>query len=313
MSEKEYARIAFNKGVPEKVPLWELHFHLWNKYSDEKAVFGGDFLALPDGEKDDALKRDAEIMAKVGQELGFGAVSVPDMPWDCPYTLPEDARLKLIRFLRELEPDFLVGGGNSCCLAMPDNEEYMDFSYMMYDAPEKIVERAENMLTNGLEQLGRMADAGAEFVYLPSDLSDARAPYFNPEQLEEFFMPFAKRWSARVKELGLIPIFHTDGNIMPIIDKAVETGVNALQALDPIAGITVGGLREMLEGKLCLCGNVDCGLMLSGAPEAVYASTADIIAQGKGSPFVLGNSNAVVYATPKENYDAFLQAWRDNR
>lgn len=53
--------------------------------------------------------------------------------------------------------------------------------------------------------------------------------------------------------------------------------------------------------------------MLSGAPEAVYASTADIIAQGKGSPFVLGNSNAVVYATPKENYDAFLQAWRDNR
>ncbi len=112
---------------------------------------------------------------------------------------------------------------------------------------------------------------------------------------------------------ALIPIFHTDCNIMAGIDKAVETGVNALQALDPIAGITVGGLREMLEGKLCLCGNVDCGLMLSGAPEAVYASTADIIAQGKGSPFVLGNSNAVVYATPKENYDAFLQAWRDNR
>jgi hypothetical protein len=38
-----------------------------------------------------------------------------------------------------------------------------------------------------------MADAGAEFVYLPSDLSDARAPYFNPEQLEAFFMPFANK------------------------------------------------------------------------------------------------------------------------
>ena len=184
---------------------------------------------------------------------------------------------------------------------------------MMYDEPERIVERAENMLTNGLAELERMADAGAEFVYLPSDLSDARAPYFNPEQLEAFFMPFAKRWSKRVKELGLIPVFHTDGNIMPIIDKAVETGVNALQALDPIAGITVGGLREKLNGRLCLCGNLDCGLMLSGTPEQVYASAADIIAQGKGSPFVLGNSNAVVYATPKENYDAFLRAWRDNR
>ena len=313
MSEKEYARIAFGKGVPERVPLWELHFHMWNKYSGEPAVFGNDFLALPDGKKDDALKRDAEIMAKVGQELGFGAVSVPDMPWDCPYVLPEDARLKLIRFLRELEPDFLVGGGNSCCLAMPADDEYMDFSYMMYDAPEQIVERAERILTNGLEQLGRMAEAGAEFVYLPSDLADARAPYFNPEQLNMFFMPFAKRWSARVKELGLLPVFHTDGNIMPLIEQAVETGVNALQALDPIAGITVAGLREKLCGRLCLCGNLDCGLMLSGTPEQVYASAADIIAQGKGSPFVFGNSNAVVYETPKENYDAMLQAWRDNR
>ena len=313
MSEKEYARTAFNKGVPERVPLWELHFHMWNKYSGENAVFGADFLALPDGAKDDALKRDAEIMAKVGQELGFGAVSVPDMPWDCPYTLPEDARLKLIRYLRELEPDFLVGGGNSCCLAMPADDEYMDFSYMMYDAPEQIVDRAERMLTNGLAQLERMAEAGAEFVYLPSDLADARAPYFNPEQLDMFFMPFAKRWSMRVKELGLLPVFHTDGNIMPVIEKAVETGVNALQALDPIAGITVAALREKLDGRLCLCGNVDCGLMLSGTPEQVYASTADIIAQGKGSPFVLGNSNAVVFDTPKENYDAFVQAWKDNR
>ena len=313
MSEKEYARIAFDKGVPERVPLWELHFHMWNKYSAEPAVFGNDYLALPDGKKDDALKRDAEIMAKVGQELGFGAVSVPDMPWDCPYVLPEDARLKLIRFLRELEPDFLVGGGNSCCLAMPADDEYMTFSYMMYDAPEQIVERAERILTDGLAQLERMAEAGAEFVYLPSDLADARAPYFNPEQLDTFFMPFAKRWSARVKELGLLPVFHTDGNIMPLIEQAVETGVNALQALDPIAGITVAGLREKLGGRLCLCGNLDCGLMLSGTPEQVYASAADIIAQGKGSPFVFGNSNAVVYDTPKENYDAMLRAWRDNR
>lgn len=313
MSEKEYARIAFDKGVPERVPLWELHFHMWNKYSAEPAVFGNDYLALPDGKKDDALKRDAEIMAKVGQELGFGAVSVPDMPWDCPYVLPEDARLKLIRFLRELEPDFLVGGGNSCCLAMPADDEYMTFSYMMYDAPEQIVERAERILTDGLAQLERMAEAGAEFVYLPSDLADARAPYFNPEQLDTFFMPFAKRWSARVKELGLLPVFHTDGNIMPLIEQAVETGVNALQALDPIAGITVAGLREKLGGRLCLCGNLDCGLMLSGTPEQVYASAADIIAQGNGSPFVFGNSNAVVYDTPKENYDAMLRAWRDNR
>jgi len=313
MSNKLNAIAAFNKHVPDSVPLWELHFHMWDKYSEEKTVFGKDFLELPASKKDDALKRNAEILAKVGEDIGFGAVSIPDMPWDCPYILPEDARLALIRHLRALNPDFLIGGGNSSCLAVPEAHEYMEFSFMMYDEPEKVIETAENKLTNGLAELERMTEAGAEFVYLPSDLSDARAPYFNNDQLDEFFIPFAKRWSSKVKELGLIPIFHTDGNILPIIDKCVETGVNALQALDPIAGITVGGLREALDGKLCLCGNVDCGLMISGTPDEVYASTADIIRQGKGSPFVLGNSNAVVFDTPKENYDAYLAAWRDNR
>lgn len=193
MSNKENARTALSCKVPASVPLWELHFHMWNDYSDEKTVFGAEYEALPDDKKDDALKRDAEIMAKVGEKIGFGAVSVPDMPWDCPYILPEQARLKLIRFLRELNPDFLVGGGNSCCLAVPESSEYMEFSFMMYDNPDAVVERAENMLSGGLKQLKRMADAGAEFVYLPSDLGDARGPYFNNEQLDMFFVPFAQR------------------------------------------------------------------------------------------------------------------------
>ena len=313
MSNRNDAQTALLGGVPERVPLCELHFHMWNKYSDEKAVFGADFLALPDAAKDDALKRDAEIMVKVGEALGFGAVSIPDMPWDCPYILPEQARLKLIRFLRELKPDFLVGGGNSCCLAVPDSSEYMEFSFMMYDDPGVIVSRAEHMLENGLAELERMAEAGAEFVYLPSDLADARAPYFNGDQLDMFFMPYAKKWSETVKRLGLIPIFHTDGNIAPLADKIAETGVSALQALDPIAGITVGGMRKLLPETLCLCGNVDCGVMLSGTPEQVYSETAQVIAQGKGTPFVLGNSNAVVFDTPKENYDTYLSALRDNR
>lgn len=313
MSNKQNALDALNLKAPASVPLWELHFHLWDSYTNKKTIFGHDYNALPEAKKDDALKLDAEIITEVSEKLGFGAVSIPDMPWDCPYVLPEDARLKLIENLRALNPDFLVGGGNSCCLAMPDSYEYIEFSYLMYDEPEQIDERAEKMLSNGLEELKRMADAGAEFVYLPSDLADTRAPYFNDEQLERFFIPYAEKWVSRVKELSLIPIFHTDGNIMPIMDKILTFGMSGIQALDPIAGITIKDARKITDGKICLCGNVDCGVMLQGSPDDVYKLTEDIIHQGKGSPFILGNSNAVVLQTPKENYDAFINAWNDNK
>ena len=62
-----------------------------------------------------------------------------------------------------------------------------------------------------------------------------------------------------------------------------------------------------------VCGNLDCGLMLSGNPEQVYEKAVEIIEACKGKPgFIFGNSNAVAQETPLENYRAMLNAWRDH-
>jgi len=188
MSRRDDMVAALECGQPQgTVPLWELHFHCWEKGSGRHFISGQDFLPLSPQERDRALAEDAEIIVSVAQELGFGGVTIPDPPWDCPYTLPQEARLKLASLLRRHAPDFLVVAGTGGVMGMPgagNYGDYEEFCYRIFDAPEEIDELAEQTLRRGLDSVKQARDAGVEVVYTASDLADNHGPFFKPEQLE---------------------------------------------------------------------------------------------------------------------------------
>ena len=47
---------------------------------------------------------------------------------------------------------------------------------------------------------------------------------------------------------GAYVVKHTDGNIMPIIDMIVDTGIDALNPLEPHAGIDIGLINSHESG-----------------------------------------------------------------
>lgn len=296
------------------VPLWELHFHLWARLSDEPFLTGPAYMALNPAGRRDALKRDAQILAELSDRLGFDALSIPDAPWACVYTLPAEDRLTLISELKALSPDVMVIGGCGGYIGMPSSsDDYMSFCYQVIDEPESIDEMARKAHESGIRALDAMADAGIDAVYAGSDLADNRGPFFSPAQLDRWVWPYQRLWADHAHARGVYAIMHTDGNIMPLLDRIAENGSDALQALDPVAGVSIAAVFDQVEGRLALCGNVDCGLMLAGTPDRVYDATADLLkAQRHRKGFILGNSNAVAWETPIENYMAYLSAWRDH-
>lgn len=313
MGRKQDLIAAFECQQPAgAVPIWELHFHCWEKFSGRRFISGLDFAPLTAQEQERALRDDAEIIVAVARELGFAGVTIPDPPWDCPYTLPQKSRLKLAALLRQYDPDFVVVGGAGGVMAMPDAASYADFCYKLLEAPQEIDEIARGTLRAGLEAVKQARDAGVEAVYTASDLADNRGPFFRPNQLDRFVWPYLNEWVARVKEMGLYTIIHTDGNIMPMLDGIAASGIHALQAIDPVAGMDMGEVKRHIGDRVCLCGNVDCGLLVLGPASAVYESTRDILVTCKaGGGLALGASNAVVIETPIEHYRELLHAWRD--
>ena len=125
---KEQFVAALEHRVPSRhVPLWELHFHLWNAFCGGGFVSGRDYQKLSSAERDHALHADARIMIEVADRLGFSGVTIPDSPWDCIYTLPPEDRLLLANYLRAESPDFLITAACGGVMAIPDSPEYVEF------------------------------------------------------------------------------------------------------------------------------------------------------------------------------------------
>lgn len=299
------------------VPIWELEFHLWDKFSGRHLILGREFESLPAVEQEEALHANAKIFSEVSARLNFAAVSVPNNYWEVApgrpayFWLPEEARLRQIRILdRMLSSDTLLIAGSHAVLGIPGADRYEDYSIKLFTEPEGIDRLARQTLARGIETARQLADCGVGAVFTASDLADSHGPYYNPAQMDRFILPYLSDWAAEVKKMGVYAILHSDGNLNPYLDAIADSGIDALQAVDPVAGMDMRAAKDRAGDRICLCGNIDCGLAVTGFPEEVFEAARDLLVTCKeGGGLVLGASNALQQEVPAENYLAVIEAW----
>lgn len=318
--KKEFIQ-ALNCKQPEYiVPLWELEFHLWDQLCAGHFIVGKEFLKLTEKEKSFAIFNNAEIIAQLTEDISFAAVTIPGNYWEIApgkpayFFLPEPFRTEQAKALLQLVgDDVMLIANTGGILAMPDAKNYVAFSVQMLEHPEEVDLIVEKTYKDGLEQMLRFRDIGIETFLTASDIADNSGPYFNRDQMDRFILPYLEKWACSVKEAAGFSILHTDGNISVYLEPIAKSGINALQAIDPVAGLKIEEVKNITANKICLCGNIDIGILISGKPEEIYEYTKRTIDQAKnGGGFVLGASNAVQKGVPVNNYNAYYSAWLEN-
>ncbi len=297
------------------VPLWELEFQAWDAASGRHVILGREFEALSPAGQERAIHTNAEIMLSVSAEMCYAALSSPNSYWNqspgklAYYCMPGETRFRQLEVLRELCPDDLMLVATTGGIIGADYS--MDFCCRMVDNPESIDVMARKRLESAIETAKRFRDCGAQAVISPSDIGDNSGPFFSPEYMNRWILPYLREWSDRIREMGMYTILHSDGNLGRYVDEIAATGIDALQAIDPVAGMDMRKTRDTVGDRLCLCGNIDCGLLLRGAPDDVYNATRELLDTCKdGGGLVLGASNAVQPEVPIENYRAMISAWK---
>jgi len=176
----------------------------------------------------------------------------------------------------------------------------------MVDHPKLVHELVEVCLSYDIPAMQRMVAAGCDVVVFGDDYADKHSTLMSPKHFREFVLPGLKRCVDAAHEAGAYVIKHTDGNIMPIIDMIVETGVDGLNPLEPQAGMDIGLVKHKYGDRICLVGNIDCGYLLSQAPveevREVTRRTIGIAAPGGG--YMLSSSNSIHSSVKPENFQA---------
>jgi uroporphyrinogen decarboxylase len=222
--------------------------------------------------------------------------------------------MHLIDLVREKTGDryFLMRHGDAT-FAIPSGDEMAGFAYRLADQPEKVKQEADERVNRALERAERLQKHGdLDGFALCADYCFNTGPFLSPRQFSEFITPYLVKLIKGYRDLGFYVIKHTDGNIMPIIDQLVEANPHALHSLDPQAGVDIAEVKRLYGDRLCLMGNVNCGLLDTGTLEAVYQSARYALKHGMpGGGYVFSTSNCIYTGMRLERYEAMLKVWRE--
>ncbi len=225
----------------------------------------------------------------------------------------EEETLRLVDLIRDKSQDkyFLILDGDAT-YGIPSGSEMMEFSYKLQDEPKKMKEEAKRNVYLALEQAERIAKhEGLDGFALCSDYCLNNGPFLSPELFSEFVTPYLVKLIKDYRDMGFYVIKHTDGNIMPILDQLLEAHPHALHSLDPQAGVDIAEVKRLAGDKICLIGNVNCGVLQTGTDEEVIESVRYALQNGMpGGGYIFSTSNCIYTGMRLSRYDLMLNVWR---
>jgi len=230
-----------------------------------------------------------------------------------PNPSTEQETFRLIDLVREKSQDkyFLMLDGDAT-YGIPSGSEMMEFSYKLQDKPEKMKEEAGQKVRAALKQAERIAKHGElDGFALCSDYCLNSGPFLSPELFSDFATPYLAKLVQGYRDMGFYVIKHTDGNIMPILDQLLEAHPHALHSLDPQAGIDIAEIKRLCGNKVCLIGNVNCGVLQTGTDEEVIESVRYALQNGMpGGGYIFSTSNCIYTGMRLSRYNLMLNIWR---
>jgi hypothetical protein len=134
--------------------------------------------------------------------------------------------------------------------------------------------------------------------------------FLSPAQFSEFITPYLADLIKGYRDMGYYTIKHTDGNIMPILDQLVQANPHALHSIDPQAGVDIAEVKRLYGDRVCLIGNVNCGLLETGTEEQVRESARYALRSGMpGYGYIFSTSNCVYTGMDLKRYELIWDVW----
>ena len=186
-------------------------------------------------------------------------------------------------------------------------ENFLMGFYTQPDLVSRIMEMSVDYNTRLAENVKSI---GGEIIVVGDDIADSKSLLISPELYREMVKPHFNRLIRKFKDLGLYVIKPTDGNIMDVIDDLIDSGIDCLDPIDPLAGMDIRAIKEKYGSRVCLKGNVDCvSTLVDKSPEAVIAETRQCILDASmGGGHIISSSNSIHAGINPVNYRVFLEA-----
>jgi uroporphyrinogen decarboxylase len=152
-------------------------------------------------------------------------------------------------------------------------------------------------------------------VYLGEDICGNQGPLVSPGLLRGTYFPHLRRSLAPLVDAGIHILWHSDGDLNPILGDLIACGADGFQGFEEDKGMDL----VPLLGSTCangqrpfVCGSVSVSTTMYGTPEAVRDDVRrmEAIAAARGGGVILSASSTIMEDTPVANIAALYACGR---
>jgi uroporphyrinogen decarboxylase len=151
-----------------------------------------------------------------------------------------------------------------------------------------------------------MQELPFDLFFIPDDIGFGHAPMISPAHFREFCVPVMRNVMEAVK---LPVIYHSDGNIMPLMEEIIGLGVAGIANMEP-GPMDIEEVKRLYGDRVTIVGNIDLHYTLTtGTPEETRDEVRRRIeALAPGGRYILASANSLPNYVKPENVRAMGEA-----
>ena len=181
-----------------------------------------------------------------------------------------------------------------------------NFSYALADNPNLIHKIHEKFSEWAIRTIAHLNKSSFDFLWIMDDLAWNKGPFMSPKVFREYFLPHMKGVATTIEKPW---VFHSDGNISPILEDLIELEMDALHPIQPDV-MDIGEVKKKYGDKVCLIGNIDLHYTLTrGSTAEVEAEVKErILTAGLNGGYIISSAMTLADYCKPENVVAMAKA-----
>lgn len=205
-------------------------------------------------------------------------------------------------FLRTQRGDRAAFGGTRLGLSSTLISMGLDaFSIAIYEDRGLVEEIMDRYVAFSSRTVQVFCELGFDGVWVFDDFAYKTGPMFSPAVFRDFVLPRLRPAAERISAPW---IFHSDGNLFPVLDDLLTLGMSGIHPIEPEA-MDLAEAKSVLRGRACVIGNISVHLLATGSAEQVRHAVLDAARVGcPGGGYILSTGNCIPAYARIENVRA---------
>ncbi|MHA1148716.1 MAG: uroporphyrinogen decarboxylase family protein [Promethearchaeota archaeon] len=176
---------------------------------------------------------------------------------------------------------------------------------------QEFLKEVVTFFTNYLKNLVKLLqNCGASVFLIADDCAYKNRLFIPNETWRELFYEEYQEIINLIHQKNHKVIIHSDGDIMDIVHIFIELNFDAIQSLEPNAGVDIFSLFKRYPGSITFIGNLDMGMLTFAEPIKIYKYVSKLIKMAKKTQnfLVISPTQQISSLVPPRNVKALIEA-----